>query len=112
MLQKEGLISEEPNYRSRVLGFDPEVLELLYVSRIMNEGISAAIIVQKMKDGDIDKVETLLARMRQAEERQNFNELARDISAILAVVIFWSEPETTTAHVCVLPPQRALSPQR
>ena len=30
MLQEEGLISAEPNQRSRVLGFDPEELELLY----------------------------------------------------------------------------------
>jgi DNA-binding GntR family transcriptional regulator len=74
MLQKEGLISAEPNYRCRVLGFDPEELELLYVSRVMNEGISAAITVEAMKDGDIDKLHALLAQMCKAEERQNFSE--------------------------------------
>jgi DNA-binding GntR family transcriptional regulator len=74
MLQKEGLISAEPNYRCRVLGFDPEELELLYVSRVMNEGISAAITVEKMKAADIDRLDTLFAQMCKAEERQNFSE--------------------------------------
>ena len=56
MLQEEGLISAEPNYRCRVLGFDPEELELLYASRIMNEGISAAITVENMSDANIEKL--------------------------------------------------------
>jgi len=37
MLQEEGLISAEPNQRSRVLGFDPEELELLYAGRVALE---------------------------------------------------------------------------
>jgi DNA-binding GntR family transcriptional regulator len=37
MLQEEGLIAGEPNQRSRVLGFDPEELELLYAGRITLE---------------------------------------------------------------------------
>lgn len=74
MLQEEGLISAEPNYRCRVLGFDPEELELLYVSRIMNEGISAAITVEKMTDADVEKLRAIFADMNKAEERGRFGD--------------------------------------
>jgi DNA-binding GntR family transcriptional regulator len=37
MLQEEGLIAGEPNQRSRVLGFDPDELELLYAGRVTLE---------------------------------------------------------------------------
>ena len=37
MLQEEGLIAGELNQRSRVLGFDPEELELLYAGRVTLE---------------------------------------------------------------------------
>lgn len=74
MLQKEGLISAEPNFRCRVLGFDPEELELLYVSRVMNEGISAAITVEKMTEPELDELHALFAQMCKAEKRQNFHE--------------------------------------
>jgi DNA-binding GntR family transcriptional regulator len=73
MLQEEGLISAEPNYRCRVLGFDPRELEALYVSRIANECISAAITVQNMIDEDVEKLEQLLHKLRIGEEKQNFS---------------------------------------
>jgi DNA-binding GntR family transcriptional regulator len=73
MLQEEGLISAEPNYRCRVLGFDPRELEALYVSRIANEGISAAVTVQKMTDEDVEKLAKLVRQLRKDEERKNFS---------------------------------------
>jgi len=73
MLQEEGLISAEPNYRCRVLGFDPRELEALYVSRIANEGISAAVTVQSMTDEDVEKLAELLRQLSKDEERLNFN---------------------------------------
>src|SRR5664279_5218426 len=48
MLMEEGLVKAEPNYRCRVLGFDPRELEALYVSRIANEGIAATVTVQSL----------------------------------------------------------------
>lgn len=72
MLQDEGLISAEPNFRCRVLGFDPEELELLYVSRIMNEGVSAAITVAAMSAPEFAKLESVYDAMREAEEKKNF----------------------------------------
>jgi len=73
MLQEEGLISAEPNFRCRVLGFDPEELELLYASRIMNEGISAAITVENMSDADIVKLSGYFDNMRKDEEQQDLD---------------------------------------
>jgi DNA-binding GntR family transcriptional regulator len=73
MLQEEGLISAEPNYRCRVLGFDPRELEALYVSRIANECISAAVTVQSMTDEDVEKLAQLLHKLRMGEEKQNFS---------------------------------------
>jgi DNA-binding GntR family transcriptional regulator len=73
MLQEEGLISAEPNYRCRVLGFDPRELEALYVSRIANEGISAAVTVQSMTDEDVEKLAKLLSQLRKDEEKLNFS---------------------------------------
>jgi DNA-binding GntR family transcriptional regulator len=74
MLQEEGLISAAPNYRCKVIGFDPEELELLYVSRIMNEGVSAAITVQNLSDVDIQKLDSMLLGMNRSEKEQNFGE--------------------------------------
>jgi DNA-binding GntR family transcriptional regulator len=73
MLQEEGLISAEPNYRCRVLGFNPEELELLYASRIMNEGISAAVTVAKMSEVDFGKLNATFEAMRKAEEQEDFS---------------------------------------
>jgi len=71
MLKEEGLVEAEPNYRCRVLGFDPRELEALYVSRIANEGIAAALTVPNMTDADILKLGALLAQLRKDEKRQN-----------------------------------------
>jgi DNA-binding GntR family transcriptional regulator len=71
MLKEEGLVKAEPNYRCRVLGFDPRELEALYVSRIANEGIAAAVTVQSMTDEDVDKLAELLNQLRRDEKQQN-----------------------------------------
>ena len=73
MLMEEGLVKAEPNYRCRVLGFDPRELEALYVSRIANEGIAAAVTVQSMTDKDVEKLAGLLRQLRKDEEQQNFH---------------------------------------
>lgn len=78
MLQDEGLISAEPNYRCRVLGFDPQELELLYTSRIMNEGVSAAITVENMRDADIEKLTAAFDAMQRDEERQKLDQWILD----------------------------------
>ncbi|HXX09399.1 MAG TPA: GntR family transcriptional regulator [Pseudolabrys sp.] len=71
MLMEEGLVKAEPNYRCRVLGFDPRELEALYVSRIANEGIAAAVTVQSMTDSDIKKLAELLHELGNDERPRN-----------------------------------------
>jgi len=71
MLMEEGLVKAEPNYRCRVLGFDPRELEALYVSRIANEGIAATVTVQSMTDADVETLAELLCQLRKDEKQHN-----------------------------------------
>lgn len=48
MLQEGGLLTGEPNYRSRVVGFDPEDIEALYMRRLVGEAFSVAITTKLM----------------------------------------------------------------
>ena len=73
MLMEEGLVEAEPNYRCRVLGFDPRELEALYISRIANEGIAAITTVESMTDADIKKIGALLRELRKDEKGQNLS---------------------------------------
>jgi DNA-binding GntR family transcriptional regulator len=92
MLQEEGLISAEPNYRCRVLGFDPRELEALYVSRIANEGISATITVQSMTDEDVEKLAKLLHQLRKGEEKKNFSRWIKNHRAFHQMLFFRANP--------------------
>lgn len=92
MLQEEGLISAEPNYSCRVLGFDPEELELLYVSRIMNEGISALMTVDKMTDSDVEKLHVIFADMTEAEERRSFEDWLKSHRAFHQMLFAGANP--------------------
>jgi DNA-binding GntR family transcriptional regulator len=71
MLMEEGLVKAEPNYRCRVLGFDPRELEALYVSRIANEGIAATVTVKSMTDEDVETLAELLRQLRKDEKQNN-----------------------------------------
>ena len=93
MLQEEGLISAEPNYRCRVLGFDPEELELLYASRIMNEGISAAITVEGMSDAHIEKLSAIFNDMRRDEEQQDLDQWILDHRAFHQMLFSGANPK-------------------
>jgi DNA-binding GntR family transcriptional regulator len=48
MLQEEGLVSAEPNQRSRVLGLDPAELELLYAARITLESLGVRLTAGRL----------------------------------------------------------------
>jgi DNA-binding GntR family transcriptional regulator len=92
MLQEEGLVTAEPNYRCRVLGFDPRELEALYVSRIANEGISAAVTVHNMSDKDLDKLARLLHHLKKGKEKQNFRRWIRNHRAFHAMLFCRANP--------------------
>jgi len=92
MLQEEGLISAEPNYRCRVLGFDPEELELLYASRIMNEGVSVAITVENMSDVDIEKLSATFDAMQRDVEREDLDQWILDHRAFHQMLYSGANP--------------------
>ncbi|MDH7639039.1 GntR family transcriptional regulator [Sphingomonas oryzagri] len=48
MLQEGGLVTGEPNFRSRVLGFDPRDIEALYMKRIMMESLAVTFTTRTM----------------------------------------------------------------
>jgi DNA-binding GntR family transcriptional regulator len=48
MLQEGGLVVGEPNFRARVLDFDPKEIEALYMKRISLEALGVAITAEQM----------------------------------------------------------------
>jgi len=48
MLQEGGLLVGEPNYRSRVVGFDPQDIEALYMKRVALEALGVAITTRRI----------------------------------------------------------------
>jgi len=48
MLQEGGLVSGEPNMRSRVVGFDPHDIQALYMKRILLESFGVSVTTRSM----------------------------------------------------------------
>ncbi|MBI5908831.1 MAG: GntR family transcriptional regulator [Betaproteobacteria bacterium] len=92
MLKEEGLVEAEPNYRCRVLGFDPRELEALYVSRIANEGIAAVITVPNMTQEDVQKLGALLAQLRKDEKQQNIRDWLKNHRAFHQLLFSRANP--------------------
>jgi len=66
MLQEEGLISAEPNQRSRVLGFDPEELELLYAGRVTLECLGVRLTAGQLSRKEERSAGAALREMERA----------------------------------------------
>jgi DNA-binding GntR family transcriptional regulator len=63
MLQEGGLLTGEPNYRSRVVGFDPSDIEALYTKRIVLESLSVAITTRRMTPELLDELRAVIAEL-------------------------------------------------
>lgn len=72
MLQEEGLVGAEPNYRNRVLGFDPIDIEALYMKRIALESLGVALTVQRVEDEDIVELGRILDALEGEESHTSF----------------------------------------
>ena len=72
MLQEEGLVSGEPNRRSRVVGLDPDQLELLYAARITLESLGV-----RLTAGRLPRTESpdAAAAYRELDRAQRANDL-------------------------------------
>ena len=73
MLQEEGLISAEPNQRSRVLGFDPDELELLYAGRVTLECLGVRLTAGRMST---DETRSARAAMREMDRAHRAGDLS------------------------------------
>jgi DNA-binding GntR family transcriptional regulator len=56
MLQEGGLVTGEPNFRSRVLGFDPKDIEALYMKRIIMESLGVALTTRRMSTALLEQM--------------------------------------------------------
>jgi DNA-binding GntR family transcriptional regulator len=77
-LQQEGLIEAEPNRRARVVGFDPEELEVVYSTRIFYEPLALMQTLPRMSEDDIELISDALAGMRRASAENDYQAWQRE----------------------------------
>jgi DNA-binding GntR family transcriptional regulator len=65
MLQEEGLVEAQPQKRARIVGFDPDHLEAVYVQRMLLEGLAAKLTAPTFAD---DKLEELRGRLQEMRD--------------------------------------------
>jgi DNA-binding GntR family transcriptional regulator len=73
MLQEEGLLSGEPNQRSRVVGLDPGELELLYAARISLECLGTRLTSGRLTK---EEVRDATAALREMERTYLIGDMA------------------------------------
>ncbi|WP_156680773.1 GntR family transcriptional regulator [Sphingomonas profundi] len=72
MLQEGGLLVGEPNYRSRVLGFDPEDIEALYMKRVVLEAMAVSITTRRMTPALLADLKDVVAQLESDEGHEDF----------------------------------------
>ena len=72
MLQEGGLLVGEPNYRSRVVGFDPRDIEALYMKRLALEAMGVAITTRRMGAPLMDELRSVITELESEEAHDNF----------------------------------------
>ena len=72
MLQEGGLLEGEPNYRSRVVGFDPSDIEALYTKRLVLESLGVSMTTRRMSPGLLDELREVIASLESEEAHDNF----------------------------------------
>lgn len=88
MLQEGGLLFGEPNYRCRVVGFDPSDIEALYMKRLALESLGVAITVRRMTPALIDELRTVITALESEsahESFQHWQDLHRRLHRLIAV---------------------------
>lgn len=74
MLQEGGLLTGEPNYRSRVVGFDPHDIEALYAKRIVLEALGVAMTARLIEPGQLDELGEIIAALEGPVAHDDFYE--------------------------------------
>ena len=86
MLQEGGLVSSEPNLRSRVLGFDPTDIESLYMKRILLESFGVSLTTRQMTPALLRALGDLIERIEGDESHSDFGtwqELHRELHSLI-----------------------------
>lgn len=100
-LHEGGLISDEPNLRSRVLGFDPADIEALYMKRIMMEALGVVITTRRLSAslrGDIGAV----ARDLESDAAHNDFGLWKDLHRKLHGLLVSESGDPYVSEIAVL----------
>ncbi len=71
MLQEEGLLVAEPQKRARVIGFDPQEVEAIYVQRVLLESLAAKMTATTLSAAELVELETLLSDMHGISEKRD-----------------------------------------
>jgi len=74
MLQEGGLLVGEPNYRSRVVGFDPADVEALYVKRIALETLGVAMTTRRMSAEIRQQIVEVIEALESEKAHQDFSQ--------------------------------------
>ncbi|KKC27001.1 GntR family transcriptional regulator [Sphingomonas sp. SRS2] len=74
MLQEGGLLVGEPNYRSRVVGFDPCDIEALYMKRLALEAMGVAITTRRMSPMLMEELREVVTALESDEAHDNFEQ--------------------------------------
>lgn len=70
-LQREGLVEQLPNRRTRIAAFDPQDLDLLYGTRIALECLAIVLTVPLMDDSDLTELQESQERMATLGEEKD-----------------------------------------
>jgi DNA-binding GntR family transcriptional regulator len=73
MLQREGLISSEPNRRVRVAELSMTDLEQLYASRVLVEALAVRLTVPRYTPADLADLHASLTEMRRLSEERDLD---------------------------------------
>jgi DNA-binding GntR family transcriptional regulator len=88
MLQEGGLVTGEPNFRSRVLAFDPQDIEALYMKRIVMEAFGVSMTTQRMTPELRSELARVVAELEGEEAHQEFarwQALHRELHRLIVV---------------------------
>ncbi|WP_422061480.1 GntR family transcriptional regulator [Sphingopyxis sp.] len=77
MLQEGGLLTGEPNYRSRVVEFDPVDIDALYAKRIVLEALGVAMTVKRLERGGVGALEAIVLSLESPKAHDDFAEWQR-----------------------------------
>jgi DNA-binding GntR family transcriptional regulator len=77
MLQEGGLLTGEPNYRSRVVEFDPVDIDALYAKRIVLEALGVAMTVKRLDRDGLAALENVVLSLESPQAHEDFAQWQR-----------------------------------